>query len=449
MTQRARERLEAALRLEAQGLAARAERAYRAILEIAPREATALARLGLLLCARGEFARGAPLLWRACQANPKDPTSWMNLAACRLRLGDAPGALDAYGQAVAADPASRDARLNLAYRLRSEGRLAEARAHYEDLVRRRSTDGLARWNLAALDGLAGDLDAAFKGFAHEHAMKAADLPDNLPRWAGEPLAGRRVLLEAEQGLGDTLMFARLARLVRDAGGRVILRAQPELAGLFRAFDGVEVYAPRNQPAPAAEVWFPLADLPAVLGIAPSLAAAPGAYLAADPARCALWRDRLPNTDRLRVALVWAGGPAHAEDRNRSMPLAVLLEALAAIEGVEWVSLQKGPAAAEADGTALLRADLDIGDFEDTAAALTRVDLAVCVDTSVLHLAGALGRPVWGLIAHIPDWRWMLGRTDSPWYPSLRLFRQPKPGDWRAVAHAVASALEERARRTRH
>ena len=438
--ERARERLEQALRFEALGDAQKAERAYRAIVRRHPRDAQALTRLGLLLSRRNEFAEAASLFRRAGEADPQSFIAQMNLAAALLRLGDEPGAVVAYAAALAIDPSSREARLNLAYRLRRLGRLVEARPHYQHLVARQPRDSLARWNLAALDGLAGDLDAAFAGFAHDHALKSADLPLRLPRWRGEPLAGRRLLLEAEQGLGDTIMFARLAPLAHAAGGRVILRAQPQLQGLVAQIHGVEAFASREQPEPEADLWAPLADLPAVFGAAACIAAAPRPYLTAEPGRAATWAARLPDTAKMRVGLVWAGGAAHPEDADRSMPLSTMLQPLAAIDGVELVSLQKGPPAAQADGSDLIRADLDIADFEDTAAALDRMDLLICVDTSILHLAGALGRPVWGLIGFVPDWRWMLNRTDSPWYPSLRLFRQPTPGDWRSAVAAVAVAL---------
>jgi hypothetical protein len=301
------------------------------------------------------------------------------------------------------------------------------------------TDGVARWHLAALDGLAGNLDGAFAGFAHEFPMTSPDLPRHMKRWRGEALAGRTLVVEAEQGLGDTIMFSRLAPLARQAGARVMIRPQSELIGLLSRTDLADVYVGRNEPA-RAHVWCRLLDLPAVFGTARSLAAAPGAYLTADPARCAAWSTRLPRGRRFRVGLVWAGSPTHPQDRDRSLELQALLGSLRAVPEVELVSLQKGPQAAQAEGAALTRADLDIADFEDTAAALTQLDLLITVDTSVLHLAGALGLPVWGLIAFVPDWRWMMGRDDSPWYPTLRLFRQPKPGDWQAVAEAVAAAL---------
>jgi tetratricopeptide (TPR) repeat protein len=432
------------VKFEAEGLSQRAEREYRAVLEIAPRDIAALMRLGLLLAARGEFAKAAPLFRRASFADPRDPISRMNLGAALLKAGDDAGAGEAYAQALNLDPRSYEARLNLAFCLLNAGRFEEARVHYAWLADRDPRDGLARWNVAALDGLAGDLEAAFAGFALPHPMRSTDVPLHLPRWGGEPLAGRTLALWADQGLGDTIMFARLPPLTRQAGGRVVLHAQAELVPLLSRADLADACVPVSRGERAAsvpaDVWYPLPELPALLGAARSLAAASGPYLTVDPARAALWAARLPDTSRPRVGVVWAGSGGHAQDHRRSIALKTLLPALSSVKGVELVSLQKGPPAGQADGTALVRADLDIADFEDTAAALARLDLVISVDTSVLHLAGALGRPVWGLVAHSPDWRWMLGRDDSPWYPTLRLFRQPGPGDWRAVAGNVAAAL---------
>jgi Flp pilus assembly protein TadD len=438
-TRRVQERILGAARLEEQGLKEQAEREYRAVLAITPRDVTALGRLGMLLASRDEFAKAASLFRRASLVEPKMLAVHLNLGAALLRLGDEDGAARAYADALAADPTSYDARLNLALRLQRQGRFTESREHYRALVARNPRDGLARWNVAVIDALTGDLDAAFAGFAHEHSMRATDLPVHLPRWRGEDLGGRTLLLEAEQGLGDTIMFSRLAGLARERGGKVVIRPQPELLGLVSRMGLADLCLARSEPA-QANVWAPLADLPAVFGADRSIAAAPGAYMAADPERRAAWRERLPETRGLRVGLAWAGNPNHPDDDRRSMPLEILLGPLSGIGGVELVSLQKGGPAAQAEGSPLARLDLEIRDFEDTAAVLERLDLVITVDTSVLHLAGALGRPVWGLVAFVPDWRWMLERPDSPWYPSLRLFRQPRRGDWSSVVRDVGAAL---------
>jgi Flp pilus assembly protein TadD len=442
---RAEARVQAGMRLEAEGAGLRAEREYRAALQIFPRHVVALNNLGLLLAGRGRFVEAAPLFRRATLADPKDLVSRINLAAVQRELGDQADATAGFAEALALDPASGVARLNLANLLRSQGRLDAARPHYQRLLERDPADIQARWNLAALEGLAGDLEAAFSGFALVHARSPAEPCPNLPRWDASPLAGRRLLLEADQGLGDTLMFARLARRAAQMGGPVILRAQAELEPLIGGPEAPWRFARRDGPAPAADVWFPLVDLPVLAGLKPGEGSIwTGPYITAPPERREAWRRRLSPTSDLRVGLVWAGNPTHPDDRNRSLPLQMLLKPLAAMAGVELVSLQKGPRAQEADGTRLFRADLEIETFADTAAALCEIDLLVSVDTSVLHLAGAMGRPAWALLPYAPDWRWMLGRSDSAWYPTLELFRQLRPGDWAQVAAQVGTRLAERA-----
>jgi len=436
---RADQRVSAGERFEAQGAPARAEREYRAALEIAPRHTLALNNLGLLLAARGRFADAAPLFRRASLADPSAAVFQANLAGALREMGDEAGAQAAYQRMLSLDPASPMAPLNLANLLRSRGALDEARPYYQALLRQNPADRTALWNLAALEGLAGSLTAAFAGFARFHALSPAAPRFPFPKWNGEALEGRRLLLDADQGLGDTLMFARYASVLRDRGARVILRAQAELAGLLRGVEGLEAVVARGEPIPAADAWFPLVDLPVFLGAPMS---APRPYLAPAAERVAVWERRLAPGSAARVGFVWAGNPGHPDDRNRSLPLEILLRPLPALEGVEFVSLQKGPRASEADGTPLARADRQIDDFEDTAAVIAGLDLVISADTSVLHLAGAMGRPVWGLIPFAPDWRWMLARADSPWYPTLTLFRQPTPRAWPAVAEAVAAALRE-------
>ena len=443
-TGRVEQRVQAALRCEAQGDLVRAEREYRAALEISPRHLGALNNLGFLYAARGRFEPAAQLFRRAVLADPADAQAQLNLAGALREMGEEAAALEGLARLLTRDPGLAAARLNLANLLRSQGRLDEARPHYQRLLRDDPGNGQARWNLAALEGLAGDHAAAFAGFAQHHALQPAAPPPALPRWRGEPLAGRRILIEADQGLGDSLMFCRYVGRVRDLGGRVILRAQPELAPLLATLDGVEQLAGRDRTPPRADLWFPLVDLPTVLGAAPEPLAAP--YLTPPPDRLAALGPLAPDRPGLRVGLVWAGNPAHPDDRNRSASLGELAPLLAATPDVEWVSLQVGPRAGEGAQHGLAPADLQLKDFADTAAALARLDLLISVDTAVLHLAGALGRPAWALLPFAPDWRWMLGRADSPWYPSLRLYRQSRPRDWSELARRIADDLRALARK---
>jgi tetratricopeptide (TPR) repeat protein len=440
MSGSADQHVQAGLALEAEGRTQRAEREYRKALDIAPHHVAALNNLGQLLSASGRAANAAPYFERAIKAAPGDVISWTNLGGALRETGNEEGALDAFARALTLNPFFGGARLNLANLLRSQGRLEEARPHYRFLLERNPNDGLARWNLAALEGLAGNVDAAFALFAQVHAQEPASPPPALARWRGEPLDGKRILLEANQGLGDTIMFARFVASVHDRGGRVMLRAQPALDELLSCLSGLDRFVSRDDAVPQADVWFPLVDLPAVLGKGAARGPWPSPYLSAAPERIAHWAPQLAESGRARVGIAWAGNPTHPDDRNRSLPLKALFGPLSKLRDIEFISLQLGDAQAQAKWVPAIRSDIDVGNFADTAAVLSHLDLVISVDTSILHLAGALGRPAWGLLAYAPDWRWMLTRSDSPWYPSLTLFRQPRPRDWDSVAKEVATAL---------
>jgi tetratricopeptide (TPR) repeat protein len=260
-----------------------------------------------------------------------------------------------------------------------------------------------------------------------------------PPWDGSPLEGRRILLWAEQGLGDSLQFIRYAALVKRAGGTVLVECQPPLAGLTELAAGVDQVIPFGSALPDFDVHLPLQSLPRVLGTTLETIPAAVPYLSVDPALVEHWRARVGQADGFRVGLAWAGNPSHANDRNRSMP-GGHFTALAGIPGCALFSLQVGSRAGELAGVPVTHLGGEFRDCADTAAAILSLDLVISVDSMVAHLAGALGKPVWTLLATAADYRWLLEREDSPWYPSMRLFRQARPGDWEEVMARVAEAL---------
>jgi tetratricopeptide (TPR) repeat protein len=440
MIDKAERHVQAAIALEDEGRAWRAEQEYRRALDLNPHHVSALNNLGLLLLNSGRAATAAAYLERAVVTAPNDAISWNNLGAVRREMGEEMEALGAFERALKINPSYSGARLNLANLLRCQGRLADARPHYRFVLERNANDALAVWNLGALEALGGNFDAAFALFCRKHVLQPNVLPPELPRWQGEALDGKRILLDADQGLGDTIMFARFVEQIRARGGRVILWAQRELADILAALPGLDRYVPRDDPMPDADVWFPLVDVPAVLGRGAAQGPWAGSYLRVTPERRAKWLREFPQTDRLRVGLVWQGNTAHPDDRNRSLPLATLFGPLAKIPEVDFISLQVGDAQSQAKSLQAVRSDFEFVSFADTAAVLSVIDLLISVDTSILHLAGALGCPAWGLLPYAPDWRWMLKRRDSLWYQSLVLFRQPYARNWTAVAEEVAEAL---------
>lgn len=306
----------------------------------------------------------------------------------------------------------------------------------------------ARFDLAETRLLQGDFERGWTEYRWRYSLShtaAMDRKVQRPRWDGSRIAGQTLLIHDEQGYGDTLQFMRLIDAARArSGARVVLEVHPDLLSFARRLVGPDAF-PRGQIPPPFDQHCELMSLPMAIGL--RMADLPGqvGYLSADAARVEKWRKRLAGLPRPWVALAWAGRPTHSNDANRSLALADM--APLAVPGITYLAIQKGPAAAQAatapPGMNIVPLDAEIADFEDTAAILSLADLLVSVDSSPVHLAGALNRPAWVLLPFLPDWRWLLHRSDSPWYPSLQLFRQPAPGDWKPVMHDVGQALESR------
>lgn len=339
---------------------------------------------------------------------PGEPGAWVNRSASLLRLQRTEEAIADARKAVALDPANPLGHLNLGIALLQNGDLAEGFAEYE-----------WRWKVP---------DIA----AHDPQL-------GLPWWEGTPFPGRTLLLWAEQGLGDSLMALRFVPAVQALGGRVILRIQASLVDLVRpSLPGVEVVTEEAAPPPA-DLQLPLLSLPAKLGTA-SLPPAPYLLPPGDAPNRAALDARLAAHPGRKVGLVWAGNRVHQDNAYRCPPLSAFA-ALADLP-VTWVGLQRWESEMPPPGPDLPLVDLGdlLSDFRDTAHALSRLDHLLTVDTSVVHLAGALGHPALLLLAQAPDWRWRLHREDSPWYGSLRLVRQPAPGDWAGALARAATLL---------
>jgi hypothetical protein len=267
--------------------------------------------------------------------------------------------------------------------------------------------------------------------------------DPLSRPEPEAWRGRRVLLFAEQGFGDTLQFLRYVPMVQAIAAEVVVEVQPALTRLAATLPGAPMVVGQGDPVPAHDVAVPLLHLPWAFGTTPDTIPGGVPYLAADPAAVARWRARLGGLPGLKVGLAWAGDPrpqdraAHRVDRRRSMTLAALAP-LGEVPGVSFMSLQMGAAAAQARPEGMVLHDWtgELHDFADTAGLMQALDLVITVDTACVHLAGALGRPVWMMNRFDSCWRWLRERADSPWYPTLRIFRQVAPGEWGAVVGEV-------------
>ena len=421
------------------------------ILAAIPNHPMALCGVGRVSIQLGDNNAALQALDLALQGAPGLPEARNARGVALQNLGRLDDAEAEFRHVVAAFPDNPGALVNLASLLAAKGAFADAETTFQRVLDLTPGDATAGYNLGLLHLLQGDLASGWRGFeqrARASNVGLAGIRSQAPRWTGEVLPDATLLVHAEQGLGDNIQFVRYVSAVADRVGTVILEAPEPLVDLFRQVPGPAQVIARGAPLPAHDLHIPIMSLPAAFTTTVDTIPWNGPYLSADPGRVGDWRKRLgPDDGRMQVGLVWAGNPGHKRDRDRSIPLSDLAPLLD-VDGVAFHALQ-----VDAATNQIFRAPFKgrmgrlfqrLLPFTEVAAAVTALDLVIGVDTSMVHLAGALGRPVWTLISHVPDWRWMLSRDDSPWYPTMRLFRQPAPGDWPSVAGDVADALTKAA-----
>jgi hypothetical protein len=338
--------------------------------------------------------------------------------------------------------------MNLGNSLRFQGRLDEAVACFDRVLAIRPDDAQARWNralvlLARGEWLRGWDDFEFRSTPNQHGHRHGELPP----WDGRPLDSGSVLLRTEQGLGDTLQFVRYAPLVQRLVGRVVLECQRPLVPLLGMVAGIDAIVARGDAVPQCDREISLMSLPRIFGTTPDTVPSDVPYLAARADLIEVWRPWVGKAPGVRVGIAWAGNPSYPEDRDRSPGLAAFTP-LADLVGASFVALQKeagDPAWSPHSPLSLWRPpgpiDETTGAFMDTAAIVSQLDLVITSDTAVAHLAGALGVETWVVLPDVADWRWLLDRDDSPWYPRMRLFRQERSRDWYGVFTRVRVALE--------
>lgn len=420
---------------------------YDRALGINPRFALAHNNRGNLLREMGRLEEALASYDRAVAVKPDYAEAYVNRALAQQALSRLDDALASYDRAIAVKPDYAEAYVNRAFVQQLLLRLDESLESSNKALGLRPDYPAAHFSRAVTSLLTGRLREGW--VEYEWRWKTSTFSDQLrswtqPWWRGDfPLAGKRILLHSEQGYGDTLQFCRYATLIASMGAaEVILEAQKSLQPLLTHVAGVSVCVARGDPLPPFDVHCPLMSLPLVLGTDLGNIPASARYLQADPARIAQWEARLGPRQVPRIGLVWSGNRAHANDRNRSIALSQLICHLP--PGFQYIALLKeieAPDVELIEGVGfILDVSNEIDDFSDTAALCECVDLVISVDTAVAHLAGALGKRVWILLPYSPDWRWLLNRDDSPWYPSATLYRQPQLGDWLPTLERVRADL---------
>lgn len=420
---------------------------FEQVLRRAPGHGEALLNRGVALAALERHAEALNDFDTALRRTPAHPDLQYNRGNALLQLGQPAEAIAAFDRTLAAVPTHAGAWNNRGSALRALNRNAEAAESFGKAIALQKDNADAHFNLAMALLNQGDLRRGFQEY--EWRWIRSGMTDTRrgyrgPLWLGEfPLAHKTILLHAEQGLGDTIQFARYVPLLARAGARVVLEVQPELKPLLAGIDGVTSCHARGEPLPAYDLHCPLGSLPLAMKTDASNIPAEIPYLHADDEHLAEWRPVIDALPGRRIALAWAGHAHHANDRNRSIALE-LLTPLFAVNGVSFVSIQRELRGNDTDVLARYQNVHHLGDrladMSDTAAIMTLTDLTLVVDTSVAHLAGSLCRPLWVMLPFAPDWRWTLTGESSPWYPQARLFRQPAIGDWTSVVATLRDAL---------
>lgn len=425
--------------------------AFRRASELQPAEAVPAFNLGNALADARQYDESFAAYRRAIANKPDFVQAYNNLGNALMLPFHFEEAERVLRQAIALKPDHALAHVNLGDALWAQGRRDEAMAAYDRAVALepdRPESHLHRGVALLLLGRLreGFAELEWRWVANSHIPMQRI---RLPRWKGEPLTGKTILLHGEQGYGDDIQFVRFLPQVAKMAGKVILRVEPALVRLLSTVEGATEVIDSNTPVPQADYAVSLLSLPFVLETGMESIPAKVPYLRPDPANIALWREKLTECPGLKVGIVWAGAPrpgaseATLLDSRRSFDLETLAP-LAGIPGISLVSLQFGPRAAQGlvppRGMTLFDMTGDIRDFADTAAVIANLDLVITVDTSVVHVAGAIGAETWLLSRHDGCWRWFLERDDSPWYPSVRIFRQTRRGDWSETVESVARQL---------
>lgn len=420
---------------------------YDRAIALEPNNATAFNNRAVTLIEMKRFEEALAGCERALALQPKYAEAYSNRANALRNLRRFSESLASYDRAISIRPNCVEAHINRGVTLMEQKRFADALKCYERAISLKPDNADAHFNMAHCRLLTGDFKRGWQDY--EWRWKTAQARNgkqdfDRPQWSGkEEIAGKTILLHAEQGFGDTIQFCRYVCLVKQRGARVILQVQPSLKRLLTGLPGADMVVASGEPLPPFELHCPLLSLPRAFNT--QLATIPPMHspLIVQHQLRQSWETRLGPKLRPRIGIAWSGRATHPQDHNRSIPLRHLLGFLAL--PFQFISLQKDVRdedqnVLQAEGRGILHFGPMLTDFSETAALVSLVDLVVSIDTSVAHLSASLGRPTWILLPFVPDWRWMLDREDSPWYPSVRLFRQQQSGEWGEVIARVKGAI---------
>jgi tetratricopeptide (TPR) repeat protein len=429
-----------------QGKHEEALRCYEAAIRLRPNHPAAYNNLGIAYANQGNRSQAIINYRHALQLKPDYAEAHNNLAIVLTQEGKFDEAVDCYRRALELRGTYAEAHSNLGIALTEVGRTTEAIEHFDRALELRPEYADAYMNRALTYLLEGDFERGWRDY--EWRWKTKDFNPrrfSQPAWQGEPIEGRRILIHSEQGMGDTFQFIRYARLIKERGATVLVRAAGPLVKLLRQIPYLDGVFPEGGEVPDFDVHLPLLSMPKVFGTTVTTVPAGEPYLFANPELVSHWRDELAYIRAFKVGITWQGNPKFRGDARRSIPLAHFA-ALASVPGVRLIGLQKGLGTEQIREARFSITDLGgqldetAGPFMDTAAVIKNLDLVVAIDSSLNHLAGGLGIPTWLVLPYAPDWRWMMQREDSPWYPKLRIFRQTEFDNWEPIFQRMAEQL---------
>ena len=440
--------LKLALRYHREGNLDYAKYVYQHVLGIDPQNADALHLLGVSVYQSEQYDIAINLITQAIQIDSTKPLFFTNLGNAFQKQGKSEKSVQAYQKAIQIQPGYAEAYFNLGNSLREQGKLKESTQALQKAIQIQPDYADAHFNLAMLLLLQGQFVEGWEKYEWrwDSSLKSQKRNFKRPLWDGTSLSSKSILIYAEQGFGDSIQFARYIDLFPDTA-TIIVACQPALKSLLKSIECIDTLVTKGEDIPNFDFHAPIVSLPHIFGTVLETIPAKIPYLYPDknPDFSFLSDDERD----LKVGIAWAGSPTHINDRNRSISLNNF-KCLLDIKGCEFFSLQVGEHHRDIKQCGYSRIIKDLGkqftNFHHTASVILQLDLVISVDTAVAHLAGALGKPVWTLLPFIPDWRWMLNRSDSPWYPSMTLFRQRKRGDWHSVFQEIRLTLTQYSQR---